>query len=56
MVQMLRKKTDATSQSQVAKEIGVSIQFVNDVLNRRRTPSQRILEYLGLKRDIVKVK
>ena len=56
VIQILKKRTDATSQSDVAKEIGVSIQFINDVLNRRRAPSRRILEYLGLKRDIVKIK
>lgn len=49
-----RKIENAETQAAVAKEIGVSPQYLSDVMNGYRTPSDKILDYLGLKWDIVK--
>ena len=56
VVELLRKRIEKESQAVVAKEINVSPQFLYDVLRGNRQPSDKILTYLGLKREIVKIK
>jgi hypothetical protein len=40
----------AGSQSAFAKVAGISPQFLSDILARRREPSDKVLEALGLER------
>lgn len=56
VIELLRKRQAGRTQKEVAEELGVTPQFLHDVLNGRRNPSDRILEYVGLKWEIVKVK
>lgn len=56
IVSLLRKAKGSRTQTQVARDIGVSFQFLSDVLRGQRRPSGKILEYLELKRDIVMTK
>jgi len=41
------------SQKEAANHWGVSAQYLNDILYRRRAPSKRILQALGLKRIVL---
>lgn len=50
---MVLRKLGSGTQTALAKEIGVSVQYLNDVLNGRRMVGPKILAYLKLKRDIV---
>lgn len=52
----LRSRVGASSQAQVAKDLGISPQYLNDVLNERREPGKKILQALGLERLVVYVK
>lgn len=56
VIKLLVKKQGDRTQKEVAEEIGISPQYLHDVLNGGRKPSERILDYLGLKREIVKVR
>jgi len=56
VIELLRKRVEGSSQKELAEDIGVSQQYINDLIHGRRTPSDKILKYLGLKREIVKVK
>jgi hypothetical protein len=49
---MLRESLGACSQVEVAKKIGVSPQFLSDVLNEKRGPGDRILEFLGIEKVV----
>ena len=40
------------NQTDLAKRIGVSKPFLNDILHRKREPSGKVLEFLGLKRVV----
>ena len=40
------------TQKAMAKEIGCSVQFLNDVLRGRREPSGKVLQYLSLERVV----
>lgn len=41
------------SQRQYAKQIGVSTAYLNDVLNRKREPGEKILHPLGLRKVVI---
>lgn len=41
------------TQTWLANDIGVSLAFLHDVLNGRREPTGKILDYLGLERIVV---
>ena len=56
VVEILRRHLEGKTQTDLAKEIGIGVQYLNDVLHGRRRPSDTILEYLGLKREIVRAK
>jgi transcriptional regulator with XRE-family HTH domain len=47
------KRVNAHNQQTLAKAIGVSYAFLNDVLHGRREPTGKILEYLGLERVVI---
>ena len=49
-VQMLVDRIGTAGQVALAKELGVSISYLNDVLHRRRKPGPKVLKALGLER------
>ena len=50
---LLRKEADAVgSQKELAAKLGVTAQYVSDVLNGRREPGEAILKPLGLRKVI----
>lgn len=51
-IRMLRESLGTDSQADVARKIGISPQYLHDVLNERRGPGEKILDYLGLERII----
>jgi transcriptional regulator with XRE-family HTH domain len=40
------------TQSELARAMGVSLPFLNDILNRNREPSGKVLEFLMLERVV----
>ena len=52
----LQTLVKASSQAKVALEIGVTQQYISDVINRRKAPGKSILRALGLERSISYVK
>ena len=55
VIQELQKRVErAGSQKQAAEELGISPQYLNDLLQERRGASDNVLEKLGLKRIVVK--
>jgi hypothetical protein len=56
VITLLKKKMGDRTQLDFARELDISPQFLNDLLRGRRDPSDKILDYLGLKREIVKAK
>ncbi len=49
----LLKLTKVKTQRQVADDLGVSAQYLTDVLKGRRAPGKKILDGLGLERLII---
>jgi transcriptional regulator with XRE-family HTH domain len=48
-LEALRSRVErAESQASLARELGVSPQYLNDVLAERRPPSERLLAALGI--------
>lgn len=41
------------SQRAFADQHGISLQYVNDVLRKRREPGQKILDALGIERVVI---
>ena len=56
VIELLKRKQGDRSQSDLARELGMTPQYVSEVLKGQKPPSDRILEYLGLKREIVRAK
>ena len=52
IVEELRKATRESSQTAVAKEIGVSMAYISEVLKGRRPLGPKVLEYLGYRREV----
>ena len=52
-VEIILTRAEQTSQAQLARDFGVSRQYLNDVIKGRRPPSQGIIEALGLTQEIV---
>lgn len=48
VIAKLRRRCRGTTQRQVAADIGISPQLLNDVLRERRSPGPAILRALGL--------
>jgi transcriptional regulator with XRE-family HTH domain len=51
-----RRVEQAGSQKQAADELGISTQYLNDLLRGRRQPSDNVLEKLGLEWRIARVR
>lgn len=54
VVDMLAKKRGARPWRELAAEIGCSAAYLSDVINGRRDPGPKILDFLGLERVLVK--
>lgn len=52
LVRHLKIRVNESSQKEVAGKLGVSPQYLNDVLNNRRMPGMKILKPLGLRKDV----
>lgn len=52
-IRMLRESLDGRSQAEMAKKIGISPQYLHDVLNERRGPGEKILDFLGLEKVVL---
>ncbi len=52
VIQLLHNRCRASSQSAVADELGVSKQYLCDVLKGRRDLGQKMLDGLGLQRIV----
>lgn len=51
---LLQQKAEQLgSQRLLAQAIGVSDQFISDILRGKREPSGKAVEYLGLRRKVV---
>jgi len=52
-IAMLRARLTADfNQSALADEMGISDQYLSEILRQKRPPSERILEFLGLERVV----
>jgi transcriptional regulator with XRE-family HTH domain len=49
---ILRERVESKSQRAVAQELGVSPQYLCDVLAERREPGKSILDALGLEKKV----
>jgi hypothetical protein len=52
----LQERVARANQAEVAKELGISPQYLSDVLNKRRELGKKILNAMGFDRLIVHVK
>ncbi len=48
----LRRRCTGTTQRAVAEQLGVTVSYLNDVLQQKREPGPKILTALGLERRI----
>jgi hypothetical protein len=55
-IEELESRVSKSSQAYVANELGISPQYLNDVLRRRREVGKKILDALGLERVVGYVK
>ena len=51
-IKLLRKMCANRQQADVAAELGVSAQYLNDILQGRRLPGEKVLRPLGLERVV----
>lgn len=52
VLNLLQKRQGKRSQKELAIELGVSPQYLSDVLNERKEPGSGILDPLGLERVV----
>lgn len=51
VIELIRGEAEKTgSQKELAKKLGVSAQYISDILNGRREPGDAILKPLGLRK------
>ena len=55
-IAMLRSMLETMTQRDLAARIGVSDQYLSDVLNNRRKLGKKIVEGLGLEKQVTYVK
>lgn len=51
-IRLLRETLDGGNQAEMARKMGISPQYLNDVLNEKRGVGDKILEYLGLEKVV----
>lgn len=58
IIKLIKDKKGDGSQSDLARAMGITPQYLHDVLNGRRAPGPKILEYLGIEKreNYVRVK
>jgi len=56
LIEELRGRSDASSQNEVAAELGISPQFLSDLLAGRKDITRRVAEAMGYRRMVVFVK
>ena len=49
----LRQKAERIGQTQLAKDLGISLSMMNDLVHGRRDISERVAEALGYSREII---
>lgn len=49
----LRQKAEQIGQTQLAKDLGISLSMMNDLVHGRRDISERVAEALGYSREII---
>jgi len=49
----LAVKAAGSNQSALAKEIGISAQYLSDVLRGNRNPGKKILDFLGIEKVVI---
>ena len=49
---LLAERLELQSASEIAREIGVSRQYLHQVVNRDRTMGPKILAYLGIEKQV----
>lgn len=52
VIQELRRRQGDRTLTALAAEIGVSAPYLVDVYKGRRAPGKKIMEYLGITRDV----
>lgn len=52
LIEWLRKDSEKETQKALAKRLGISAQYLSDILKGRREPGQKMLDALGLERVI----
>lgn len=53
ILSLLRQKQGEMSQSDLAKQIGVSAAYLSDVYRGNRRPADKILKFLGITKTVV---
>lgn len=53
LVALVREEVNLSAQNKTAERIGVSPQYINDLIRGRREPSQKIASAFGYKRIVV---
>lgn len=48
----LRRRLTGTTQAKVAKDLGITQAYLNDILRGKRDPGEKLLAALGLQRRI----
>jgi len=51
-IEILRERCAKASQVAVARELGVSPAYISDILQLRREPGPKVLDALGLEREV----
>jgi len=50
VVDLLRAKKGSQTQAEIASRMGISMQYLGHILRGIRSPGQKVLKYLGLKK------
>lgn len=53
VVEAIRKRTQATSLRQTARELGLSAPYLGDILLGRRAVSETVAEAFGFRREVI---
>jgi transcriptional regulator with XRE-family HTH domain len=51
-INLMRKRLEKMTQSELASELGISVSYLSDILNDRRDPGPRVLEALGVEKVV----
>ena len=53
LIEYLKRIISESSQLEIANQIGISPQYLNDIINFRRSPGPKVYQALNLKRVIM---